>query len=40
MFGAVKLVKNVDIDKYKYSGYGIRFDTHGTFSVANGFVKM
>ena len=23
LFGAVKLTKNVDIDEYKYSGYGI-----------------
>ena len=23
LFGAVKLTKNADIDKYKYSGYGI-----------------
>ena len=27
--------RNVDIDKYKYSGYGIGFDRCGTFSVAN-----
>ena len=26
LFGAVSLTKNTDIDKYKYSGYGIRFD--------------
>ena len=26
LFGAVKLVKNVDIDNYKYSGYRIGFD--------------
>ena len=38
-FGAVKLVKNVDIDKYKYFGYGIGFDRHETFSVAGGFGK-
>ena len=31
-FGAVKLVKNADIDKYKYSGYGILFDRRGTSS--------
>ena len=24
--------KNDDIDKYKYSGYGIGFDRHGSFS--------
>ena len=38
-FGAVKLVKNIDYDKYKYSGYGIRFDRDRTFSVGNGFGK-
>ena len=27
----VKLTKNVNIDKYKYSGYGIVFDKRGTF---------
>ena len=31
-FGAVSLTKNADIDKYKYSGYGIGFDRHGSFS--------
>ena len=29
LFGAVTLTKNVDIDKYKYYGYGIGFDRHG-----------
>ena len=32
LFGAVTLTKNAEIDKYKYSGYGIRFDRHGSFS--------
>ena len=32
MFGAVSLTKNADIDKYKYSGYGIGFDRGGKFS--------
>ena len=32
LFGAVKLTKNADIDKYGYSGYGIGFDRHGSFS--------
>ena len=32
LFGAVGLTKNADIDKYKYSGYGIGFDRHGEFS--------
>ena len=31
LFGAVKLTKHVDIDQYKYSGYGIRFDRKGFF---------
>ena len=31
MFGAVKLTKNSNIDKYKYTGYGIRFDSKRTF---------
>ena len=31
-FGAVSLTKNTDVDKYKYSGYGIGFDRHGFFS--------
>ena len=26
LFGAVTLTKNADIEKYKYSGYGIAFD--------------
>ena len=26
LFGAVTLTKNADIEKYKYSGYGIGFD--------------
>ena len=27
-FGAAKLTKNADPDKYKYSEYGIEFDAH------------
>ena len=37
LFGAIALVKNVDIDQYKYSGYGIEFDRKGIFSSGNGF---
>ena len=33
LFGAVSLTKNADIDKHKYSGCGIGFDRHGTFSI-------
>ena len=32
MFGAVKLTRNADIDKYRYSGYGIWFDRKGSLS--------
>ena len=35
MFEAVSLTKNADIDKYKYSVYGIGFDRHGEFSFGN-----
>ena len=32
LFGAVTLAKNTDIDKYKYSCYGIGFDRRSSFS--------
>ena len=35
LFGAVKLAKNVDPDKYSYSGYGIGFDSSSFFSIPN-----
>ena len=35
LFGAVKLNKIVDPDKYCYSGYGIAFDSHSLYSVPN-----
>ena len=35
-FGAVKLTKNADIEKYKYTGYGIGFDSKGTFLFPDG----
>ena len=37
LFGSVKLTKNSDIDKYKYSGYGIGFDRRDKFSFGDGF---
>ena len=40
LLDAVKLVKNADFDKHKYSGYGIRFDRHETSSVAKRFGKV
>ena len=36
LFGAVTLTKNSDIEKYKYSGYGIGFDRRSSFSVTGG----
>ena len=33
LFGAVSLTKIADIDKYGYSGYGIGFDRHESFSL-------
>ena len=35
LFGAAKLTKHVDVDLYKYSGYGIRFDRKGSYSVGD-----
>ena len=36
LFDAVTLTKNADIDKYKYSGYGIGFDRISSFSFPGG----
>ena len=35
LFGTVKLTINIDIDQYKYFGYGIGFDKRGKSSVGN-----
>ena len=41
LFGAATLTKNADIEKYKYSGYGIGFDRRSSFSFQVGdLVKM
>ena len=32
LFGTVRLTKNADIDKYRYSGYGTGFDRKSSFS--------
>ena len=37
LFGAVNLTKHVDLDQYKYSGYGIGFNRKGEFSFDYGF---
>ena len=36
LFGAVRLTKNANVDKYKYLGYGIGFDSRGTFLFPDG----
>ena len=36
MFGAVRLTKNADLDKYKYSSYDIRFNSRSEFSGTYG----
>ena len=36
LFGAVALTKNVDIDKYEYSGYGIGFEGRSNFLFPEG----
>ena len=33
LFGFVKLTKEADLDNYKYSGYGIRFDARSKFHL-------
>ena len=35
LFGAVELTKHVDVDLYKYSGYGIGFDRKRSYSIGN-----
>ena len=37
-FRSVKLNKNADLDKYKYSGYAIGFDSRSEFSLTDGSV--
>ena len=36
LFGSVKLTKNADPNKYKYSSYGIGFDSRSEFSFTDG----
>ena len=36
LFGGVTLTKNADIEKYKYSGYGVGFDRRSSFSFPSG----
>ena len=39
LFGTFNLTKNADIDKYKYSGYGIGFNRGNVYLVGNGFSR-
>ena len=36
LFRSVKLTKNSGLDKYKYSGYGLGFDSRTEFLFADG----
>ena len=36
LFGSSKLTKNADLDKYKYSSWGIEFDSGSKFSFTYG----
>ena len=36
LFGSVKLTKNANLDKYKYSGHSIGFDYHSGFLFTHG----
>ena len=36
MFGALKLTKNADPNRYSYPGHGIGFDAKGFFSLSDG----
>ena len=33
LFGTVELTKHIDVDLYKYSGYGLGFDRKGSHSI-------
>ena len=35
LFGAVKLIKHIDVDVYKYWGYGIEFDKKRSYLIGN-----
>ena len=36
LFGSARQVKNADLDKYKYSNYGIEFDSRSEFLLPDG----
>ena len=39
LFGSLKLTENADLDKYKYTGYGIKFNSCGEYSSPDGRVS-
>ena len=39
LFVATSVVKNSDIEKYVYSGYGMTFDSVGSWSFNNGIAR-
>ena len=39
LFGAAKLNKNADLNKYSYLGYGILYNVRGTLSISGEFGK-
>ena len=39
LFGAANIVKNSNKEKYVYSGYGITFDSTGSWSFNNDFAR-
>ena len=39
LFRALNIVKNIDKEKYIYSGYRITFDSAGSWNFGNGFAK-
>ena len=36
LFGVVNLIKNADLDKYRYNGYGNGFNSRSQYSLPNG----
>ena len=36
LFGSVKITENVNLDKYKYTGYGIGIDSRSEFLFTDG----
>ena len=39
LFGATNIVKNSDKEKYVYTGYGITFDSAGSWCFDNDFAR-